>query len=251
MKQTLCIANQKGGVGKTTTAIHLAAGLANKGDNVLLIDLDPQANASSIFPECNRSDNQDVFQIFSDSKPVKELLCKTRIPRLSLLSSSTKLSQVDVLLSGKMDGFFRLKEALDAVKDSFDWIIIDCPPSLSLLTMNAFVAATGLVIPLQVSKFSLDGIEAILEAKSSTVKRSNPGLRILGSVLTMFQARTTMSQTVVPMISEHLDLFESRIPPSVAVEEAHLLHQTLFEYQPKNKAAKSYLQLTEEVYKLG
>ncbi|TGK01458.1 ParA family protein [Leptospira langatensis] len=251
MKQTLCIANQKGGVGKTTTSVHLAVGLARKGERVLLIDLDAQNNASSVFPESKSESAKDSFSLFSEKAPLSEIMVPTRIEGLHLLPSSSKLTQIDVLLAGKMDGFFILKEALEPHSSDFDWVVIDCPPSLSLITMNAFVAATGLIVPLQVSKFSLDGIEAILEAKSNTVKRFNPGLKILGALLTLFQQRTTMSQTVVPMIEEHLRLFDSKIPPSVAVEEAHLLNQSLYEYQPKNKATKAYLHFTEEVFSLG
>ncbi|TGL63238.1 ParA family protein [Leptospira sarikeiensis] len=251
MKQTLCIANQKGGVGKTTTSVHLASGLARKGERVLLIDLDAQNNASSVFPETFVVEGKDSFLLFSEKVPISDLKVPTRIEGLSLLPGSSKLSQVDVLLSGKIDGFFILKEALEVCSSEFDWVVIDCPPSLSLITMNAFVASSGLIVPLQVSKFSLDGIEAILEAKNHTVKRFNPDLKILGALLTLFQQRTTMSQTVVPMIEEHLRLFDSKIPPSVAVEEAHLLNQTLYEYQPKNKTTKSYQQFTEEVYSLG
>ncbi len=251
MKHTLCIANQKGGVGKTTSSVHLAVGLAQKGEKVLLIDLDPQNNATSVFPEYKQEGQKDSFLIFSDRVPLREIVLPTRIEGLSLLPSSSRLSQIDVLLSGKLDGFFILKEALEPHRSEFDWVIIDCPPSLSLITMNAFVAGTGLIVPLQVSKFSLDGIEAIMEAKSNVVKRFNPEFKILGALLTLYQARTTMSQTVVPMIEEHLRLFESKIPTSVAVEEAHLLNRSLFEYQPKSKVAKAYSQFTEEVFSLG
>ncbi|TGK61655.1 ParA family protein [Leptospira wolffii] len=251
MKHTLCIANQKGGVGKTTTSVHLAVGLAQKGERVLLVDLDAQNNATSVFPEHSADKQKDSFLIFSEKVPVREIVIPTRIEGLSLLPASSRLSQIDILLSGKLDGFFLLKEALEKESETYDWVVIDCPPSLSSITMNAFVAATGLIVPLQVSKFSLDGIEAILEAKSNIVKRFNPEFKILGALLTLFQARTTMSQTVVPMIREHLSLFEAKIPPSVAVEEAHLLNRSLFEYQPKNQAAKAYSQFTEEVFSLG
>lgn len=251
MKHTLCIANQKGGVGKTTTSVHLAIGLALKGERVLLVDLDPQNNASSVFPEYANKSGKDSFLVFSEKAPISEVIIPTRIQGLSLLPSSSRLSQIDVLLAGKLDGFFLLKEALEAQAPSFDWVVIDCPPNLSLITMNAFVASSGLIVPLQVSKFSLDGIEAILEAKTNTVKRFNPEFKILGALLTLFQARTTMSQTVVPMIHEHLPLFQAKIPSSVAVEEAHLLNRSLFEYQPKNQAAKAYSHFVEEVLSFG
>ncbi|TGK35967.1 ParA family protein [Leptospira gomenensis] len=258
MKQILCIANQKGGVGKTTTAVHLAFGLARKGERVILLDLDAQGNATSVFPEggFTNSDpdsgrDKSVYRIFRDGGNPNEVLYSSRLSGLKIGASHPSLAEVDVMLSGKMDGFFHLRDSLDTIKDEFDYVVIDCPPSLSMITLNAFVASTGLLVPLQVSKFSLDGIEAILEAHKNTVKRFNPSLKVLGALLTMFNPRTTLSQTLEPMIEPYLKLFSSRIPPSVSVEEAHMLKQTLYEYQPKGKAAKSYQGFVEEVLALG
>ncbi|AOP35610.1 chromosome partitioning protein ParA [Leptospira tipperaryensis] len=258
MKQILCIANQKGGVGKTTTAVHLAFGLALKGERVLLLDLDAQGNATSVFPEeksvpSSSEDGREksLYRIFRDGGNPTDVLISTRMETLKLGPSHPSLAEVDVMLSGKIDGFFQLRDSLETIKDDFDYVIIDCPPSLSMITLNAFVASTGLLVPLQVSKFSLDGIEAILEAHKNTVKRFNPSLKVLGAVLTMFNPRTTLSQTLEPMIEPYLKLFSSRIPPSVSVEEAHMLKQTLFEYQPKGKASKCYQGLVEEVLALG
>ncbi|TGL66344.1 ParA family protein [Leptospira kmetyi] len=258
MKQILCIANQKGGVGKTTTAVHLAFGLALKGERVLLLDLDAQGNATSVFTTENsfsvsteEGREKSLYKIFRDGGDPREILIPTRINGLKIGPSHSSLAEVDVMLSGKIDGFFHLRDSLELIKDEFDYAIIDCPPSLSMITLNAFVASTGLLVPLQVSKFSLDGIEAILEAHKNTVKRFNPSLKVFGAVLTMFNPRTTLSQTLEPMIEPYLKLFSSRIPPSVSVEEAHMMKQTLFEYQPKGKATKSYQGFVEEVLALG
>ncbi|WP_061237069.1 ParA family protein [Leptospira interrogans] len=258
MKQILCIANQKGGVGKTTTAVHLAFGLALKKERVILLDLDAQGNATSVFIKENsysfhseEGREKSLYKIFRDGGDLREVLTLTRIQGLKIAPSHPSLAEVDVMLSGKIDGFFQLRDSLELIKDDFDYVIIDCPPSLSMITLNAFVASTGLLVPLQVSKFSLDGIEAILEAHKNTVKRFNPSLKVLGAVLTMFNPRTTLSQTLEPMIEPYLKLFLSRIPPSVSVEEAHMMKQTLFEYQPKGKAAQSYQSFVEEVLELG
>ncbi|XDD50055.1 ParA family protein [Leptospira sp. WS92.C1] len=259
MKQVLCIANQKGGVGKTTTAVHLAYGLALKGERVILLDLDAQGNATSVFPEGNSHSvsnleegrEKSLYRIFRDGGNPRDVLISTRISGLKLGPSHSSLAEVDVMLAGKIDGFFHLRDSLETIKEDFDYAVIDCPPSLSMITLNAFVASTGLLVPLQVSKFSLDGIEAILEAHKNTVKRFNPSLKVLGAILTMFNPRTTLSQTLEPMIEPYLKLFTSRIPPSVSVEEAHMMKQTLFEYQPKGKAAKSYQGFVEEVLALG
>ncbi|MCE9499389.1 MAG: AAA family ATPase, partial [Leptospira sp.] len=144
LKQILCITNQKGGVGKTTTSVHLAAGLAIRGNKTILIDLDPQGNASGVFISEAKDPAKTIFQVFVD-KDIKpdELLTKTRIPDLSLISASPRLKEVDSMLSGKLDGFFILKSALEQVRDNFDYIIIDCPPSLSMLTLNALVSGTS------------------------------------------------------------------------------------------------------------
>ncbi|EJO69534.1 MULTISPECIES: ParA family protein [Leptospira] len=258
MKQILCIANQKGGVGKTTTAVHLAFGLALKKERVILLDLDAQGNATSVFIEENSHSlhteegrEKSLYKIFRDGGDLREVLIPTRIQDLRIAPSHPSIAEVDVMLSGKINGFFQLRDSLESIKDDFDYVIVDCPPSLSMITLNAFVASTGLLVPLQVSKFSLDGIEAILEAHKNTVKRFNPSLKVLGAVLTMFNPRTTLSQTLEPMIEPYLKLFSSRIPPSVSVEEAHMMKQTLFEYQPKGKAAKSYQSFVEEVLELG
>ena len=243
----VCLANQKGGVGKTTTAIQMADALSRLGQRVLLLDLDAQGNAGSIFLEDEIAPEKSVYAVFKDRAPIKPLVHKTRNERLDLLPSVFQLAEVETLLAGAVDGFFRISEALVTARTEYDIILIDCPPNLGLLTVNAFVATTNLVIPLQTSRFSLDGIQGILDTCSTIHKRFNPNLRISGGVLTMFNPRTTISQAILEPIEEYIRLYQTRVSRSVAVEEAHLMKQTIFEYQPKSRVALEYQALTEEV----
>ena len=263
-RRIIAIANQKGGVGKTTTAINLAAGLVKSGRRVLVVDLDAQANTSSIFLEGSPSgaaEERSVYSIFKDKTPAPGLASATRIPDLAILPALVQLADVETLLSGAVDGFFRLKDSLDqlaAVNDDSTSaenpaafaphvVIIDCPPNLGLLTVNAFVAATHLIVPLQTAKFSLDGVKTILDTTATVRKRFNPDLKILGGLITMYNPRTAISQAISEPIQEYIPVFETRISRTVAVEESHLMHQTIFEYQPRSKAAQEYEAFTAEV----
>ncbi|MBE7412303.1 MAG: ParA family protein [Leptospiraceae bacterium] len=252
MKQILCITNQKGGVGKTTTSVHIAVGLAKKGERTLLIDLDPQGNSSSIFVSKETDSEKTIYPVFRDKiAPIQNLISETRIENLKIIPSNIKLSEVDSILSGKLDGFFMLRDSMEMIKEDFDYVVIDCPPSLSMLTLNALVAGTGIIIPLQVSKFSIDGIEGILDIYETVTKRYNPNLKIFGALLSMFNPRTSISQAVVPQIQQYLKLFRTTLPVSVAVEESHLMQKTLFEYQKKNKVALAYEGLVEDILEIG
>ncbi|MBI3394729.1 MAG: ParA family protein [Spirochaetia bacterium] len=244
MSSIFCIANQKGGVGKTTTAIHLAMGLARSGRRCLLIDLDAQGNASSIFVE-SPDPERSSYAIFKDKRLITDVACKTRESNLDVVPAVIHLAEVETLLAGAVDGFFRLQESFQGA--DYDFVVVDCPPNLGLLTVNAFVASTHLIVPLQTAKFSLDGIRTILDMTRTVQKRFNASLSVLGALLTMFDGRTAISQAVAEPIGEHLPVFKTKISRSVAVEEAHLLKKTIFEYQPRNKVAKEYVAFTEEV----
>ena len=242
----ICIANQKGGVGKTTTAIQLSHCLAKKGERVLLVDLDAQGNAGSIFTQEDVDPGSSVYAVFKDRAPVRALARRTRIKGLDLLPSVFQLAEVETLLAGALDGFFRLSESLQNAGD-YDFVIVDCPPNLGVLTVNAFVAGTDVIIPLQTAKFSLDGIRGILDTFETIHRRFNPRLQVRGALLTMFNERTTISQALLGSIEEHIRLFKTRIDRAVAVEEAHMLRQTLLEYQPRGKVSRQYGEFAEEV----
>lgn len=245
--RVICLANQKGGVGKTTSAIHLAAGLARAGRTALLIDLDAQGNASSIFLESGVEPDESVYAVFKDRRPVAALKRKTRIPGLELLPASLNLAEVETLLAGAVDGFFRLKDSLAAEDSGAEFVIIDCPPNLGQLTVNAFVAADELAVPLQTAKFSLDGLKTILETSHTVQKRFNERLHVAGALVTMYNPRTAISAAILDPIEEYIRLFSARISRSVVIEEAHLMNQTTYEYDPRSKPAQEYTAFTAEI----
>ncbi|RME87877.1 MAG: ParA family protein [Candidatus Hydrogenedentota bacterium] len=242
----ISITNQKGGVGKTTTAIHLADGLSRFHDKkVLAVDLDSQKNMSSVFVNTKEEWPKNSFSLFEAEPLTGEGLAQIR-ENFFLVPASIRLAEVDTMLAGKLDGFFRLREALNRFASEFDYIVLDCPPALSMITINAMVSADYVVIPIQVSKFSIDGIQTILDSISTTQKRYNPYLQLLGAVFCMHDTRTTLSKAMRPEVEKHLPVFQVEIPRSVVVEEAHLLRKTLFDYAPKHKATQKLKEFVEE-----
>lgn len=247
MPATIAIANQKGGVGKTTTAVHLAECLTRRDGRVLLIDLDVQNNATSIFLEQEAAPEKSVYAVFKDGVPAAELVWPTRNAGLDVLPAVVHLAEVESLLAGAVDGFFRLKDSLESVLDRYEFVVMDCPPNLGVLPVNALVAASHLVIPLQASRFSLDGIQRMQETCEVVQKRYNSSIKILGALLTCFDPRTALAQAMVEQMEELVHLFATRISRSVAVEEAHLMNQTIFEYRASSKIAEEYEAFTAEV----
>lgn len=246
----ISVTNQKGGVAKTTTALHLAIGLAEKypDKKVLFVDLDQQRNATGVLlGKTDFSPQETVFQIFVEKKVAGSALHNTSYANLLAIPASLQLVEIESMLSGAVDGFFRLSESFEGLKTEFDFIVMDCPPSLSVITINALVAASDIVIPLQVSKFSIDGIHNLLDVVNTVQKRYNPQLRILGGLFTMYNPRTTIAQTMSEEIGKSMKIFKTTIPNSVAVEESHLLRESLYQYAPKNKVTTAYLKLTQEV----
>lgn len=227
--------------------MHLAAAFARAGKSTLLIDLDAQGNASSIFLEEELSAEETALAMFKDRRPAADLARRTRLDGLDLLPASVQLAETEALLAGAVDGFFRLSDALAPARENYERIVIDCPPNLGQLTVNAFCASSDLITPLQTAKFSLDGLRTILDACEAVQKRLNPSLRVLGALITMYNARTTISQAIIEPMAEKIPLFDVRISRSVVVEEAHLMRQTLYEYSLRSRPSEEYLEFAAEV----
>lgn len=250
MAVVLSITNQKGGVAKTTTALSLAHAFARKHpqQKILLIDLDSQRNATSILLGNQEiAPERSVYALFQAKRSESAVLCPTKRENLFIIPSNLHLVEVESQLAGALDGFFRLNDALQALRHEFDTIILDCPPSLSVITINAMVSADFLLIPLQISKFSIDGIQNIRDAVTTVNRRYNAHLKIAGGCLTLHDARTTLSQAMIPEVEKILPILKTTVPRSVAVEEAHLLRQDIFEYAPDNKVSAAYTELADEL----
>ncbi|MBS0617495.1 MAG: ParA family protein [Spirochaetes bacterium] len=253
MSIVISITNQKGGVAKTTTALSLAHAFARKHAHkkILLIDLDSQRNATSILLGSQEIvPERSVYALFQSKRPESAALYATSLANLFIIPSNLHLVEVESQLTGALDGFFRLNDALQQLRREFDYIILDCPPSLSVITINAMVAADYLLIPLQISKFSIDGIQNIRDAVTTVNRRYNAHLKIAGGVLTLHDARTTLAQAMIPEVEKILPILQTTIPRSVAVEEAHLMRQDIFAYAPENKVATAYQALAEELERI-
>lgn len=248
----LSIINQKGGVGKSTTAINFSAGLALQGYKVLLIDLDPQGNTTSVFIQ-NRDEipiSQSLYPVLMNFYPLTGILVSTQTKNLSIAPSHIRLSGIDLELAQVFDNRSeRLKKAIESIKSQFDYIIIDTPPSLGLLTINALTASEKLIIPVSTGYFALTGLVQLQEA-ISMVKQTqlNPKLDILG-VLCTFIDHTKVSQDVEKQLRDYLGnlVFTATIPKNVSLEEAHSHHTHVFEYALNSKGALAYRTLVEEV----
>lgn len=250
MRGVFSIANQKGGVGKTTTAMALATGIAHKNRDfrVLLVDLDAQRNATAVMLGTNRFNREEtIYHAFDGNDIESRQLHETSLENLLMIPAALELVEIESLLTNTLDGFFRLSEALEKIKTQFDFIFLDAPPNLSVITVNALVASDWLLVPLLTSKFSVDGINGLTDAMRTVQKRYNANIQLGGGILTMYDSRTTLSQTMVPKIAEYIPLFKSRIPRSVIVEEAHLLKKDIYEYNPRHKLTLAYADLCEEV----
>lgn len=249
MEKVIAISNQKGGVGKTTTTINLSAALAEAGQTVLIVDFDPQANATSGFGIDEETDNKTIVDAIFNGLDPKECILQDVIPNVDLICGDIALSSLEAEFEGKADKEKLLKNIIDKVKDDYDLVIIDCPPSVGVININAIVASDSVLIPVQCEYFSLEGLKQVLEVIDLLRQNMRTGLKIEGILFTMYDGRTKLSQDVVREISENLNerIFKTLIPRNVRLAEAPSNGLTILQYEPNSPGADAYRKLAAEL----
>lgn len=253
MTKIIAIINQKGGVGKSTTAINLSAALGEMGKQVLLVDLDPQGNATSGLGIEKGQLSVCVYDVLLNDVPIQDAIIPDVCPGLDLVPATINLAGAEVELVSEMARENRLKDAVGTMRGRYDYIFIDCPPSLGLLTVNALVGADKLIIPIQTEFYALEGVTKLLESMKRVKSRLNPSLDIFGILLTMYDGRTTLSRQVAAEVRNYFtdQVFETIIPRTVKLSEAPSYGMPIIQYDPSGKGAAAYKELAKEVVNRG
>ena len=249
MGRISAVANQKGGVGKTTTSINLAACLAEKGKKVLAVDMDPQGNLTSGLGVDKDSVEKSIYELIIGEVDIKEVINKEVLENLDIIPTSIDLSAAEIELIGVDDKEYILRNAIDQVKDQYDFVIIDCPPSLSMLTINAMTTADSVIVPIQCEYYALEGLSQLIHTVELVKDRLNSKLEIEGVVFTMYDARTNLSLQVVENVKDNLqqNIYKTIIPRNIRLAEAPSYGLPINKYDPKSTGAESYMRLADEV----
>lgn len=249
MAKIVAVANQKGGVGKTTTVVNLGCGLALLGKRVLLVDADPQGNCTSGLGIDRKRLEVSLYNVLIEEAPAKEAIKSTSVPNLDVLPTTIQLAGAEVELAPLEDRELLMKRALENLRNEYDYIIIDCPPSLGLITLNALSASDSVLIPIQCEYYALEGLSQLMHSIYLVRRRLNPSLKIEGIVLTMFDGRTNLAIQVVDEVKRHFrrEVYKTIIPRNVRLSEAPSFGKPIMIYDPKSKGAEVYQDLAKEV----
>lgn len=251
MAKIIAIANQKGGVGKTTTSINLSACIAMQAKKVLLIDLDPQGNATSGVGVNKSEIKQSVYELLINEEAIEDTILDTQIDNLKICPSNIKLAGAEVELVNFISRESRIKGAIEGIEKNFDYIIIDCPPSLGLLTLNAFTASNSIIVPIQCEYYALEGLSQLINTVKLVKRHLNTSLEIEGVVLTMFNSRTNLCVQVAQEVKDYFStkVYKTTIPRNIRLSEAPSFGMPIILYDAKSKGAKCYMELASEVIK--